>query len=38
MLRDLAKRATTRGSLRAFAHSLRGMYEIGKRPTVQTAN
>jgi len=35
--RDLARQATTAGGLHVFARSLRGLYEIGQRATVKTA-
>ncbi|HLQ44414.1 MAG TPA: ISAzo13 family transposase, partial [Planctomycetaceae bacterium] len=35
MFRDLARRATTTTGLRVFARTLRGLYEKGKRATVE---
>jgi hypothetical protein len=37
LVRDLSRKATTTAGLRVFARTLRGMYEIGRRATVQSA-
>lgn len=36
MVRDLARRATTQTGLRVFARSLRGMYEAGRKASVES--
>ena len=38
MFRDLARQATTHTGLRVFARTLRGLYETGLKPTIQSAN